>query len=422
MGDRRARLPHERIDVGGAFGKTKEPFYLAMNPNSLVPTLEEDGFMLWESNSIVRYLAAKHGAGTLEPADLQRARARQQMDGLAASVTAPAITPVFWGLIRTPPEKRDPAEIDAGKDKSMAAMKMLDAQLGKTAFVAGDEFSMGDIPVALMTYRYRRLVPERPRPRQSRPLVRRDRAAAGIQGARAGDPIRVVEPTLRSPACEAELRAMPRYSVSPLSSLGTSPTRPAASRMKKLLQRGQAVDQAEADIAHQAQRVRPVGEQPVETVGRNSHRHGVEPPPALIAVEHGERAGIEAEPHGIDDHFGQRRHVLEPHIEPLPRDRMDHVRGVADQRDAFGDESARDRKAERKGAARANRRDLAEMQSRSGARARHGSRHRGAQRYAPPPASLGPHDRGTAASRASLFSGRIANGPAGRKCSSARPP
>ena len=55
------KLPFERIDVGGAFGKNKEPFYLAMNPNSLVPTLEEeDGFMLWESNSIVRYLAAKH--------------------------------------------------------------------------------------------------------------------------------------------------------------------------------------------------------------------------------------------------------------------------------------------------------------------------------------------------------------------------
>ena len=58
------KLPCERIDVGGAFGKTKEPFYLAMNPNSLVPTLEEDdGFTLWESNSVVRYLAGKHGAG-----------------------------------------------------------------------------------------------------------------------------------------------------------------------------------------------------------------------------------------------------------------------------------------------------------------------------------------------------------------------
>ena len=55
-------VPHERIDVGGAFGKNNEPAYLAMNPNGLVPTLEEDGFLLWESNSIVRYLAAKFGA------------------------------------------------------------------------------------------------------------------------------------------------------------------------------------------------------------------------------------------------------------------------------------------------------------------------------------------------------------------------
>src|SRR3954471_11903984 len=77
------KLAHERIDVGGAFGKNKEPPYLAMNPNGLVPTLEEDdGFLLWESNSIVRYLAAKHDrANVLEPKDLKvRARAHQWMD------------------------------------------------------------------------------------------------------------------------------------------------------------------------------------------------------------------------------------------------------------------------------------------------------------------------------------------------------
>jgi glutathione S-transferase len=155
-------LPHERIDVGGAFGKNNEPAYLAMNPNGLVPTLEEDGFVLWESNSIVRYLAAKYGAGTLEPANLQaRARASSWMDW-QLTVAGPALTPVFWGLIRTPPEKRDHAAIEAGKIKSMAAMKILDAQLAKTAFVAGEALSMGDIPVALITYRFRRLVPDRP--------------------------------------------------------------------------------------------------------------------------------------------------------------------------------------------------------------------------------------------------------------------
>jgi glutathione S-transferase len=155
-------LPHERIDVGGPFGKNKEPDYLAKNPNGLVPTLEEDdGFVLWESNTIVRYLAAKYGAGKLQPADLhERARANSWMDW-QLTVAAPALTPVFWGLIRTPPEKRDPAAIEAGKVKSTAAMKLLDAQLGKTAYVAGDAFSMGDIPVAAITYRFRRLIPER---------------------------------------------------------------------------------------------------------------------------------------------------------------------------------------------------------------------------------------------------------------------
>src|SRR5438045_4722157 len=134
-------LPHERVDIGGSFGKNREPAYLAMNPNGLVPTLEEDGFLLWESNSIVRYLAAKYGVGTLAPADMQaQARASSWMDW-QLTVAAPAITPVFWGLIRTPPEKRDHAAIEAGKVKTIAAMQMLDAQLAKSAFVAGDTLS-----------------------------------------------------------------------------------------------------------------------------------------------------------------------------------------------------------------------------------------------------------------------------------------
>ena len=157
------KMPFDRIDVGGAFGKTKEAAYLAMNPNSLVPTLEEeDGFTLWESNSIIRYLAAKHANRTLEPADLKtRANAQKWMDW-QLSVLGPAITPVFWGLIRTPPEKRDANAIAAGKEKTIAAAKLMDAQLGKTQFLAGSEFSCGDIPVGIMIHRYMQLIPERP--------------------------------------------------------------------------------------------------------------------------------------------------------------------------------------------------------------------------------------------------------------------
>lgn len=154
-------VPCERIDVGGPFGKNNEAPYLAMNPNGVVPTLEEDdGYILWESNSIVRYLAAKHGK--LEPADLRiRANAQRWMDW-QLSVANAAIFPVFWGLIRTPPEKRDPKSIDDGKAKCLAAAKIMDAQLAKTRFMAGDEFSYGDIPVGPFIYRYFRLVPDRP--------------------------------------------------------------------------------------------------------------------------------------------------------------------------------------------------------------------------------------------------------------------
>jgi glutathione S-transferase len=154
-------LPHERIDIGGSFGKNNEPAYLAMNPNGLVPTLEEDDFLLWESNSVVRYLAAKYGPGTLEPVDLrERASASRWMDW-QLTTAGPAIHGLFWGLVRTPPEKRDHAHIDDSRRKTTAALKILDAQLGKTAYVAGDKFSMGDIPVGLIAYRYCRLVPER---------------------------------------------------------------------------------------------------------------------------------------------------------------------------------------------------------------------------------------------------------------------
>jgi glutathione S-transferase len=156
-------LPHERIDIGGPFGKNREAAYLAMNPNGLVPTLEEeDGYLLWESNSIVRYLAAKHKSSVLEPSDLRaRANASKWMDWQLA-VAAPAIFECFWGLIRTPPEKRNHTAIEESKKKTTAAMTMMDQQLAKTAYLAGDAFSYGDIPVGIIAYRYRQLVPERP--------------------------------------------------------------------------------------------------------------------------------------------------------------------------------------------------------------------------------------------------------------------
>ena len=156
-------LEHERIDIGGKFGGNKEPAYLALNPNGLVLTLQDGDLTLWESNSIVRYLAARYGAGKLEPADWKsRALASQWMDW-QLSVLGPAITPAFWGLIRTPPEQRDQTAIAASQAKTTDTMKMFDNALAKSAYAAGDAFSMGDIPVGIMVYRYWQLVPDRPK-------------------------------------------------------------------------------------------------------------------------------------------------------------------------------------------------------------------------------------------------------------------
>ena len=143
------KLPFERIDAGGAFGKTKDKSYLAINPNSLVPTLEEeDGFTLWESNSIVRYLANKHGSHTLEPADFRvRAVAQKWMDW-QLSVLGPAITPVFWGLIRTPPEERDANAIASGRKRPLLQPGSWTPSLARPSISPGTIFPTATCPLA----------------------------------------------------------------------------------------------------------------------------------------------------------------------------------------------------------------------------------------------------------------------------------
>src|SRR5829696_9275573 len=100
-------LAYDRIEAGREFGVVDTPEYRRMNPNGLVPTIEDDGFVLWESNVIVRYLAARHGAGRLYPDDLRvRFDAERWMDWQATTLW-PALRPVFIGLVRTPVAERD---------------------------------------------------------------------------------------------------------------------------------------------------------------------------------------------------------------------------------------------------------------------------------------------------------------------------
>jgi len=147
-------LAHERIDIGGSFGKNKEPAYLAMNPNGLVPVIDEDGFVLYESNAITRYLAARHGQGTLWPDDLRaRADVDRWMEWQSTGYT-PAMLQAFWQLVRTPPEKRDAAAVEASRAKGEKFSAVLDRHLAGREFVAGDAFSPADIVVGCAAHRW----------------------------------------------------------------------------------------------------------------------------------------------------------------------------------------------------------------------------------------------------------------------------
>ncbi|MGI8910854.1 MAG: glutathione S-transferase family protein [Rubrobacteraceae bacterium] len=155
-------LEYERIDAGGPFGRTRDPEYLAMNPNGLVPTISDDGFTLWESNAIVRYLAAKHGVGTLCPEDLrERADADRWMDWQLGTIWA-AMRPVFLGLVRTPPEERDEAAIEEGRQRTIEAWDILETHMEGRDHALGDRFTMADIPLGVSIYRWFQLPIERP--------------------------------------------------------------------------------------------------------------------------------------------------------------------------------------------------------------------------------------------------------------------
>ena len=154
-------LKYERVDAGLQFGVTKTPEYMKMNPNSLVPTIEDDGFVLWESHSIVRYLAARHGMGTLHPTDLRhRADAERWMDW--AFIFQNAFRPVFWGLVRTPPEKRDMNAIEEGRKKFAELLAIPEQALAGKPYLAGSAFTMGDIPLGCHVQLWMRLPMERP--------------------------------------------------------------------------------------------------------------------------------------------------------------------------------------------------------------------------------------------------------------------
>lgn len=184
---RELSLDHERIDVGGAFGGVNTPEFLAMNPNGMIPVIE-DGlndsgdtrFVLWESNAIVRYLSARYGPGNLYPLELhERADADRWMDWQTTSYS-PSMVDAFLQLVRTPEDQRDAERIERSRKAAERTTAILDAVLAQQPYVAGQRFTMADIACGCATHRWLGLPMDRPaRPNLERWMTElRDRRAA----------------------------------------------------------------------------------------------------------------------------------------------------------------------------------------------------------------------------------------------------
>jgi glutathione S-transferase len=156
-------VPHKRIDAGGPFGGLDTPEFATLNPNRLVPVIEDDDFVLWESHAIVRYLAAEYGMGTLAPADRkQRALANQWMEWANSTIYPDVILTCFLGLIRTPAKDRDVAAIEGAARRVGENLAILDAQLGRRSYILGEQLTVADVANGALMYRYFNLDIPRP--------------------------------------------------------------------------------------------------------------------------------------------------------------------------------------------------------------------------------------------------------------------
>ena len=229
-------LNFEHHEAGGVHGVVKTPAYIALNPNSQIPVMEDGDYVLWESNVITRYLCAKYGAPTLvasrttldvlTPEALALRAVQTRASGLGAAALSPEgavpslgrpgasahspgnfypedlqerfdaerwmewqqtmINPAsrngFWHLIRLPADQRDPALIAQSNAAVELLMAILDTHLATRSFMVGERFTMADIPLGCEVHRWFGL----PQTREKRPHIERWFAALLARPATAG--------------------------------------------------------------------------------------------------------------------------------------------------------------------------------------------------------------------------------------------
>jgi glutathione S-transferase len=156
-------LEHQHIPAGGRHGIKDTPAFRAMNPHGRVPVINDNGVVIWESHSILRYLAARYGAADLWSDDAAaRSQADSWMDWAQSSLQPAFLTGVFWGFYRTPPEQRDAVAVGQSIKLCAQHFQIFDQFLSKRQFLAQDKLSLADIPVGTHLYRYFELDIERP--------------------------------------------------------------------------------------------------------------------------------------------------------------------------------------------------------------------------------------------------------------------
>ena len=156
-------LEHEHIPAGGGFGRLDEPAFRAMNPHGRVPVIEDGDATLWESQTILRYLAAKYGQGKFwSPDPVERGRVEGWMDWSATSLQPDFLNGVFWGYYRTPEAQRDWPAIDKSLARCTEHFQLLDGILSSQPFLAGERLTLADIPAGTSLYRYFELDIEQP--------------------------------------------------------------------------------------------------------------------------------------------------------------------------------------------------------------------------------------------------------------------
>ena len=136
------------------FGVVDTPEYRAKNPNGRVPTIEDDGFVLWESNSIVRYLAMQYAPDLLYASDIKTFASASRWLDWENNELLPPQHDMAMHLIRLPENKRDPVVLQKACDKFARALRIADEQLGRTRFIASDQFTYGDIALGLRVHRW----------------------------------------------------------------------------------------------------------------------------------------------------------------------------------------------------------------------------------------------------------------------------